>query len=159
MKIKNLRRALIIAAIAVAMVATTAVSFAYFSDYETAMGRAVIHLTGETEIQEEWTGAEKKITIVNTGECDVIVRVGVFGPDPDGMNVTGDGWKQDGDFWYYNQVIPVGGKTSVLTASVDGLDPNLDYSEFDITVVQECQPASAAAQETPEGWAINPAKN
>ena len=158
MKIKNLRRVLIIAAIAVAMVATTAVSFAYFSDYETAAGKAVIHLTGETKLQEEWKEEEKTIKIENTGDCDVIVRVGIFGPDR--MEPPkGDGWIKDGDFWYYNKVLPAKGMTSELKATVKGLKPDLDYSEFDITVVQECYPASLAAEKTPDGWAINPAKN
>ena len=160
MKIKNLRRALIIAAIAVAMLATTAVSFAYFSDYETAMGRAVIHLSGQTELQENWSGTEKSITIKNVGETDVIVRVAIFAPDGKTFKETA-GWTQDeeSNFWYYNTVLPVGKETSPLVVSVEGVNTTIDYSEFDIIVSQECHPASAASQETPEGWAINPAKN
>ena len=168
MKKRNRKRIILIAAAITLMYAMCAtMANAYFSDYETAIGRARIDLSGSTTINEEWKDKTKTVTIQNTGETDVVVRVGIYGPD--GMDVTGtDGWTKDGDFWYYDQVLPPGISTSNLTATVEKVPVSEDYNEFDIIVVQECIPYPVIAAEKegigtgiPSDWnlGLTPAKS
>ena len=66
---------ILIAAILLVALAMPMGAFAYFTDYEDAHGGAVLKLEGETQIEETPDDAGKTISIKNTGETDVIVRI------------------------------------------------------------------------------------
>ena len=82
----------ILLAISFALVLSLSVgtAFAYFSDYATAKGGAAITLGGKTDINEDVNGKIKTISIENTGETDVVVRVKIFGQTD--IKEVGDGW-------------------------------------------------------------------
>ncbi|MBQ9708339.1 MAG: hypothetical protein IJV66_04045 [Firmicutes bacterium] len=161
MRSKTARRFIIVTAILLAFGATTVISSAYFSDYETAAGQAGIHLSGQTQIEEKWQGTEKVVWIQNTGKVDVVVRAGVFAPEKIStitLETPGD-WKQgeDKNFWYYQHVLKPGDSTSEIKVSVSVKDVDIDYRDFDIVVVQECAPVNSATGEVidPNGTFTN----
>ena len=162
MRSKTARRFIIVTAILLAFGATTVISSAYFSDYETAAGQAGIHLSGQTQIEESWSETEKVVSIQNTGKVDVVVRAGVFAPEKIStitLETSGD-WKQGEDehFWYYQHVLKPGESTSKITVSVkDNSSVDIDYRDFDIVVVQECAPVNSATGEVidPNGTFTN----
>jgi len=138
-KFRN-KKILTIAAILLVLVTAVGLAGAFFSDYEHAIGQATFTLGGDTTIEEEVTDTEKTIKILNRGDGEAFVRLCVYGPDE--MVVTpGEGWsKGDGGFWYYNQVLPSGGETSSIVASIANIPVTVDLSEFDIIVVHESVP-------------------
>ncbi len=141
------KKVLMIAAIILVFTATAGITMAFFSDYEHAVGKATFTLGGQTEIHESVKDTEKTIVIHNKGEGDVLVRLSIFGPKPDGdkPGVTvkpGEHWsfnKNDG-FWYYQAVLPAGEDTTPIIASIEGIPVSADLSEFDVIVVHESQP-------------------
>ena len=73
---------------------------AYFTDYESAKGGAVLKLSGQTHLEETMNGNDKTVVITNVGETDMIVRVQVIG-DASKLTITaGNDWEKAGD-WYY----------------------------------------------------------
>ena len=120
-------------AIAVTTIRTT---LAYFSDREVASGKATVYLTSEVRIKETIEDDNKHVVIENTGKTDVIVRVRVFA-NGDYINITDkDGkWQQDGDWYYYKEVLPVGESTSELFVEV--VKENTPGYQFNIIVVVE----------------------
>ena len=111
---------------------------AYFSHHEDAKGSVAVKLQYSTELKEEVSDGNKTITVKNTGECDVWVRVGVFVGNADYVEyVYGDKWENDGDFFYYTEILPTGASTDPLKVNVKK-DNVKDY-QFEIIVVQECE--------------------
>ena len=155
-KLRNKKFALICAVVLTLMV-SSGVTLAYFSDYETALGEAKINLSDRTEIHEEVTDKEKKISIKNTGTeefADVVVRVAIYGPDE--MKVTlGDGWTENGGYYYYDQILKPGDESSQITANIEDIPKTIDLSELEIIVVHESAPVTYDSQgnvQKPEGW-------
>ena len=130
---------------------------AYFSDYETALGEVPIYLSGQTEVKESVADGKKTISIMNTGDSTVVVRVAVYGPDI--MKVS---FEKDNDwdktqfndlektgYYYYKSVLAPGEATSEIYAEVNIKDPTPEEKaalatlgdQFEIVVVQECAPA------------------
>lgn len=147
----------ILLAISFALVLSLSVgtAFAYFSDYATAKGGAAITLGGQTYINEKVVENTKTISIENTGETDVIVRVKIFG---NASIEAGAGWhkhSQDG-FWYYDQVLKAtdpNPATSNIVATV--VAPEGQVDNYDVVVVHESAQVTYAADGTiqvPEGW-------
>lgn len=104
--------------------ASVGVVTAYFTDYEAAKGGAVLNLSGQTQLEETMSGNNKDIVIRNTDETDMIVRVKVIG-DETKLRVSGSGWIQGANGWWYWSKILKGskveserGETSVLNANV-----------------------------------------
>ena len=138
---------------------TVGATVAYFSDYEQASGGATLHLGGKTELYEGDKTNEKNIVVTNTGETDMIVRVGIYGPDEmEAPEVTGK-WnycRADG-MYYYGEVLPPGKDTSdsKLRASLEfeweGDEP--DYY-LEVTVVHEGSQAIYEGKKlkVPNGW-------
>lgn len=127
---------------------------AYFTDYESAKGGAVLKLSGQTQLKEDLDGNNKTVVITNVGETDMIVRVQVIGEN---VSFTpGDDWNKVGDWWYYGKILKgstdgTGDSTSNLVAAVSG---PAGETNFDIVVVHE---ASRTVYEggklvTPNGW-------
>ena len=48
-------------------------------------------------------------------------------------------WSQgDDEYWYYSEIVPAGGKTSVLNAKINV--PADFEDDFNVVVIQECTP-------------------
>lgn len=140
MKNITLSKKLLVIAIALSLLVSTGLTLAYFSDYTKTEGKASLALTGKTEIEEKFEGNNKLITIHNTGDIDMVVRVQVFGPD--GMTISGDKWEENKEngFWYYEDAIPPKGASSVLEAVVGDVPVDPD-NDLEIIVVHESAPA------------------
>ena len=134
---------------------------AYFTDYENARGGAVVDLSGRTEVEEEFDESNKIVTVKNTGDVDMVVRVRAFG-DEDHMTVNTENnadWVKGAgdDWWYYTKVVKAKkGETSPLRIEVKGpVDPD-DPIDFEITVVHEAERVTYDGDTVaiPEGWSI-----
>ena len=150
------RKFLILLVVVLTFAVTTVAASAYFSDYELAAGKAIINLNGQTEINEEFEENTKVVSIVNTGDANVFVRVGIYGPKEMEVTFSGADWDKHGDFYYYKHVLPVGETTvSAIKASIDKIPAGqAANAEFDIVVVQECSPEAYddGTPIKPEGW-------
>ena len=161
---KNRKLKLIIAGILLIALAAPAAAIAYFTDYEEAHGGAVLHLEGETHIDEQPDDAGKTIKIVNTGKTDVIVRlmvVGEFIKEP----VAKSGWTKDGDYWYWDSILKPGAETATIRLDIDVDAAKEAGHDFDIVVLHESERVSYE-QVTgadgkvknkvvkPEGWSL-----
>ena len=155
MKAFNKKSILTVIAAALVLSLSMGLTFAYFSDFEAAKGGAQLTLGSQTHIDEEVSDKGKTIVIQNTGTTDVVVRVGVYGPSTMTVtDVSGDKWEYDNGFWYYTEVIKVGGESSELVANIKA--PKGQIDNFDVVVVQEC--AQVVYDEygnikVPDGWA------
>lgn len=161
---KTVRRKTIMLVIAVALVLSISIgtAFAYFSDRTEATGEASLTLGSKTDIEETVTDNQKTISIKNTGETDVLVRVGIYGPDTMTVDqISGTDWEYDETtgFWYYTKVLPAPqgsqeSATSNIIAQVTA--PSGQASNFDIVVVQESAQVTYDENgkvKVPEGWA------
>lgn len=138
------------------LLACTCVAFAYFTDYEDAHGGAVLRLEGESELHETPEDDKKIISIENTGETDIIVRVAVFG-DYVTEEADEEDWIKDGDYWYYKHILEPGKSTSEIIANIDTKKAKEDGHDFEIVVVHEIERVTYDGTEEnkvvkPEGW-------
>ncbi len=150
---------LMLFALVLSLSVTVGATLAYFSDYEQASGGATLNLGGKTELTEGSNENEKDIVIKNTGKTNMIVRVGIYGPDEmDPLEVTGK-WNycQADGMYYYGEVLPPGKDTSdsklksSLTFTWKGDEP--DYY-LEVTVVHEGSQAIYEGNKlkVPDGW-------
>ena len=138
-KINN--KILILFALVLCLSVSVGASLAYFSDYEEASGGATLNLGGKTEMSEGESSNEKNIVITNTGKTNMIVRVGIYGPEEMADVVNTKDWLVGSDgFYYYGKILKPGQSTpkDTLVSSMKfkwkGEEP--DY-EFEVTVVHE----------------------
>lgn len=139
------------------------VSLAYFSDYEMGYGDVTLHLSKVTEIEEHVHEGDKTISIRNTGDGAVVLRVGIIGSEL--MKVSFDApsdWETHGDFYYYTKVLEPGESTSAIQAKLSLTDEQKEQlgGTFDITVVHESELAVYDKTNTvkkPEAWDYLPA--
>lgn len=153
------KKVLAIVAALILCIATVSFAAAYFTDYENARGGAVIDLAGQTLINEEMDQNNKMVTITNTGETDMIVRVHVFSDDGRTDVTNSEDWIKGEDGWYYYRYILAGGKdgadgesTSELYVTVNTDDPNA-APDFDVLVVHESSMAVYDGQSDPDATA------
>lgn len=149
----------VICAVIVASLMCASFSFAYFTDYDRAGGKAGISLGWSTNIKEKMEENNKSIVIANTGETNVIVRVRIFAGDFVTVEDRGieKHWVQKGDWWYYDSVLAPGKETTELYAEVKA--STADTDDFEITVVHESARAVYKNNKTlitPEDWAYVP---
>lgn len=155
----------IAAALSVALVLSLGLAagtaWAYYTDTNKANGMVHFSYNPEppkTEVKEEKDNLDKIITVENTGEVDAMVRVKVFAPAIDGVEVTenasdvspfnpveGNGWTQavtnNGEKWlYYTEPVAPGDATAPLRVHVE-VDAEKVTHPFDLTVVQQCASA------------------
>ena len=136
-------RIITIAALLLSLVVGIGFAFAYFTDYEAARGGAIIHLGGQTELIEQMDGNNKKISVKNTGQTDMIVRVMIFG-DESKMTVTApdDWYKGDDGAYYYKKILhgsadgKHGDSTSTIHAEIKVTGDDATQN-FDTVVVHE----------------------
>lgn len=154
------------AALCIALVACLSVlattALAYYTDTSSASG--MIRFTWEpdephTDVDEKIVGMDKHIKVVNTAVGDsaapAVVRVHLVYPpytyDKDGIGITvkpGDGWVQQGDWWYYTGPVKPGSATDTeLVVDVEMTDKAKEnLRTFDIVVMQQCAKAEYNAQ-------------
>lgn len=161
---RNKRKLVIALSLILCLTASVGFTMAYFTDYENAKGGAVVNLSGQTEVEEEFKDNNKIVTIKNTGETDMVVRVKVLGDEKHmTVNKSNDSdynpdWVEGTDgFWYYKKVLPAGAEASKFKVTVEGkIDPG-DPIDFEITVVHESQRVTYDGDKVavPEGWKID----
>ncbi len=136
-------------------------AMAYFTTYASAEGSQTLELGATTEIEEDFKDWTKEIKIQNTGDVDCYVRVKVFAGSQFTIDYSGyeDAWsKGEDDYWYYNDVVPVGGSTSALLATINL--PSDFEEDFNVAVVQECTPVQYNEDGTPYAdWSLKVAKD
>lgn len=163
MKITKKQISILLAFVLLAGITAASVpgALAYFTDRQHADGSAAVQMTWETTPHEEMDGNNKHIVIENTGEVDMIVRVAVFGTEVEGktvMTVAGKNWAQDGDYWYYNELLAPGKSTDELVGTLTADDAEgLEAEDLEIIVVHESAPAVFNKDNTlkrPDGWTL-----
>lgn len=145
------RKTIAAAAMAAAMIAgiTVGEARAYFTTYATAMGSHQITVGPESQIKEKFSEWTKHIVLANTGDAPCYVRAKAFAGSIYRLEYTGDGkWSEGEDgYWYYEEILPVGGETEPLdirivlpTVTETDMEGNpLPYTEdFNVVVIQEC---------------------
>ena len=158
------------AALVLCLTAAIGITAAYFTDYESAAGGAKIELGGQTRINEEMDQNDKNVSITNTGQTDMIVRVGVFSDAGRTTIEAGNDWIKGADDWYYYRYVLAGSEdgtsgesTSVLRVIVK-TDDTSAAPDFDVLAAHESAeavyngqsepdaPAEDLRLEAPEGW-------
>ena len=130
-------------------------TLAYFTTHTQAQGGQQIHLGATSTITEEFSDWTKTIAMTNTGANDCYIRAKVFYGSSVEVNVApeNDGaWTQNGDYWYYSDIVPMGETTTNLLAKIQV--PESMQDDFDVIVVFEC----AAVQYDATGNPIAPAE-
>lgn len=152
------------AALSVALVVSlgaAGTAWAYYTDTTKAAGMIQFKYDPNpptTEVQETPDGASKVISVQNTGEVDAMVRVKVFDPEINGVELSfesGDGWTQavnenEEGWWYYTEPIAPGASTPDLKAVVK-VDTEKVTHGFDVIVVQQCATAKLFGTTTKDG--------
>jgi hypothetical protein len=127
------------AALLLVMSVSAGTAMAYFTTYATAKGGVPVALGPETTVHEDYEDWEKTISVENTGDVPVYVRAKVIAASQFTVTIEGSEWSLGNDgYWYYEEVLPVGGRTENLVASIEKLDEVT--SSFNVVVVQECTP-------------------
>ena len=148
------RRTALLTALALVLLfgSTLKDSLAYFTTYTRVRGHWPVTFGPDTEIEEKIEDLTKKIQIENTGETDCFVRIrAYFGKDMVALSKVEEAdakdgvahWTQDGDWWYYSQVLKPGEKTCELAMTfAPTKDLNLDQvvDTFHVIIVQETAP-------------------
>lgn len=157
---RNKRKLVIALSLILCLTASVGFTLAYFTDYEDAKGGAVVKLSGQTEVEEEFDGNNKQVTIKNTGDTDMVVRLKVFGDEKHMKenSTNNKDWVKGSDgFWYYKKVLLAGKDASMFKVDVSGkIDPG-DPIDFEITVVHESQRVTYDGDKVaiPKGWKID----
>ena len=156
-------------AIALALILSVSVglTYAYFSDYQSVKGSGTVALGGTTEIHDKYDKAKKTVSIENTGETEVVVRVAVYGPvgrDANGNPIEtivdlGSNWQKVGEgdnaYYYYTKVLKPGDTTTDLVAHTEFLTNEDLGSEANVVVIHESSQVAYDADGnilTPAGW-------
>lgn len=104
----------------------------------------VAPLVLHTTLVEDVTGLQKVVTITaDEGYAPVWVRVMVLQGETFDVSVGGDGWTQDGDWWYYDEPLQPGESAKPIVATVEdipGGDKALADESFNVVVIHECSP-------------------
>jgi predicted ribosomally synthesized peptide with SipW-like signal peptide len=160
MKRFNRRSASVLLAVVMMLAVTAGTAWAYFTDYDELSGAVALKLENQTEIEEQTTEKTKTVSIKNTGEADVIVKVMLYGPKE--MTVTGSNdWQitdnGDGSFTaYYKSILEVGQSTSEMLASIENIPVTVENTDVEIIVMQECRVVEFDENNTviaPDDWA------
>lgn len=116
-------------------------AMAYFTTYATAAGGVELSMGSTTIVPGEtvsnWT---KHVVVKNTGDFDCYVRLKVFAGEKfqDGLvfsDASGKWTPGADDYYYYSDIVPVGGESGEIQVKIDYKDSEKD---FNVIVVQEC---------------------
>ncbi len=135
---------LLIFALALCLSVAVGASLAYFSDYEEASGGATLSLGGQTELYEGTDSSQKDISIKNTGDTDMIVRVIISSIEnmKEEPSYNKNDWLLKDGFYYYKKVLKPGESTSEIVAKMEfswgpTSDPKEPEYSFDVVVAHE----------------------
>ena len=140
---KKSKYLLILAAFAVIGLASVKPAMAYFTDYALATGYHVVKVHDPVvgPPTENVTGMVKTISLTNTGDFDMYVRVRAICPDTvtATMDKTTTGWTEDEDgvFYTYDAILPVGQSTSDINLKISEPTGELAGSDFNVVIIQE----------------------
>ena len=123
-------------------------AMAYFTDTQQATGKITVHLGDSTiEPKEDVKNMTKIITVSNTGDYDVYVRVKAIYSSNYTVTLTDaaktNGWTDGGDgYYYYNNIVT---KKDTDNASSKQLELKIDVKDsslvgedgFNVVIVQE----------------------
>ena len=158
MKVFSKKRILLITAVAMVLLVSVTATLAYFSDFERAKGDSSLVLTGQTEITETPTDNSKTISVKNVSKDDVdmVTRVRVIAPVEVKFK-AGNGWEQNGDWWYYTKTLAKDESTTDLVASWE-IPADSTIENFDVVVVHESAVATYENGNVakPDGWEYIP---
>ncbi len=150
MKIAKKKKIIAAAAAILTLIVSTGLTVSFFSDYEAALGKVALHMSGETQIQEQTADNEKTIKIVNTGEqgdASVVARVSISPEDGDGVTYafekSGD-WEKHGGYYYYKKVLAPGKSTSAITVTITVNGEKLTPDQMDFNIIVNHESAIAA---------------
>lgn len=130
------------AALGMTAALTVESSLAYFTTYVSSGGGGTVSLGVSAEIRENVSDMTKHVTIVNTSENECYVRVKVFAGSVISYDPAGTNWSEEADadgYWYYGEILPGGGETSVLDVVIK-VPEGFNEDDFNVVVVQECVP-------------------
>ena len=151
---------IIIAAATLAMIAAASVgpAMAYFTDSHYAYGVVPVNL-GDSELtpHEKVTGMVKTITVENTGDYDVYVRVQAFcGSNVKVEMTAGEGWTKDGDYYVYNEVVKAHESTKSSIEFTITPPADSDQKDFNVIIIEEATRATYKADGTPNkpDWSL-----
>lgn len=138
-KLNRNHRILICAAFAATLIVcgvSVKPTLAYFTTYATAKGGISVDIGPTTDVKEKFKDWKKTIEIENTGKADCFVRVKVIAASQFDIQASGSNWSlSDDGYWYYSQVVPVGGKTEPIVAAITVSEKV--KTSFNVVVVQE----------------------
>lgn len=136
-------------------------ALAYFTaNTEASGGYAVEVGNPKTEIDETFNDWTKHVTVKNTGEVPVFVRLRVFAGNKYPLEYTlGTGWskveekdkngKVTDTYYLYNQMLAVKGETSPVDIEIQNVPSNATgIDEFNVMVVCERTPKTRYDEET-----------
>lgn len=140
------KNTLILATLALVLVlgAGIGTSMAFFTTYTDAAGGYPLQYSTETvEWMSQWT---KHVGITNTSDSGaVLVRAKAEWADGLTVEISGDGWRDGEDgWWYYDKALERNEKTSDINILIDNVPPDVkDGDSFHVVVTTECTPATA----------------
>ena len=106
-------------------------AWAYFTSSKEADGAVPIYFTRKTTITEDVQGLTKIVTIQNIKPENepgvyVWVRAQAHAGAQYNLNVSGTGWTERGDWWYYDTPVAPGGSAGALNVTLvipEGVKP------------------------------------
>lgn len=164
--IKKNKRKTLIAAIVMAVIMVTAIgsTVAYLVNSSEPVDNTFALAKVGCKIDETVeNGIKSVVTVKNTGEAPVYIRVAVVAnkvdeSDPDSIigpadvsaNLCGTDWVKNGDFYYYTKAVPAGSSTENLLKS------GISLEDIQVTILTEAiqaKPIEAAYN----AWGVAPA--
>ena len=149
------KRHMILPALALVLVLSASIqsAWSYFTTYAVARGGYEVRF-GDTTIDEEFSDWTKRVVISNEETAQpVYVRAKAFAGDKYPLSYSGEGWELRADgFYYYNQILQPGQKTSELLVHIsnvpkppkEGEEPSgevpKDGDVLHVTVIYESTP-------------------
>lgn len=133
---------IIAAALALVSAASVGTTMAYFTDTKQATGGVTLSL-GDSRItpKESVDGMVKHVTVENTGNYDVFIRVkAVYGENYEVVRADGsdEGWSlKDDGYYYYKDVVKAHEEAPVLNLEVKVKDDSQVPDSFNIVIVEE----------------------
>ena len=133
---------MIAAALALVSLASVKTTMAYFTDHKETTGGVTLSL-GDSRLTPHETveGLVKHITVENTGNYDVFIRVkAVYGSNYDASVVdnTSAGWElKDDGYYYYKDVVKAHETAPELQLQIKVKDNTAVENSFNVVIIQE----------------------
>lgn len=125
-------------------------AWAYFTTYAEAAGGYTITLGDRTEIREDFNDWTKHVVVTSEeGSQPVYVRARAFCGSRFTLLYSGDGWTQEGDYYYYGDILYGGQSTRTLDIRIADIPETLDKDYFNVVVIYESVPVQYHEDGTP----------